>query len=149
MGRVISRTAIAAMAGLAGGLLGMIVCSVICRLLPDVLRLFLGWTAGLLLSGPVSYLTTLDMHRGGRLLYENPRAYFLLLAVWWMVLGQVGYWIILPIWRVLRTRRSAGTKAFPVRSPTSPFDVSAAETEAKTSDIPSTIREVRSRDHEG
>jgi hypothetical protein len=71
-------------------------------------RLFGEWgralitPVGYLLSRPIMLLAEADREWGSHLIWENPITTFLLIGIYWMLLGQLCLLIVVPVWKVLR-----------------------------------------------
>lgn len=90
MRRFVVRTLVAATVGVATGFLGIVLAAAILRVFP-VLDSAMTPVFDVLI-GPLNRLADLDQKRHWGVLYENPIACFLLLAVYWALLGELCFW---------------------------------------------------------
>lgn len=113
--RFVVRVVFGALLGLGLGLATNLGGAAIWAVSPEAVREPCKWVFRLA-QWPVLHLEELDRHRGGRILYENVPNYLLLLALYWMLVGE----LILPVilWcRAFRQRRKRKERSasFPVR----------------------------------
>ena len=90
MRRFVGRTLVAAAVGVGTGFL-------VSALAAAILRVFPGAESAMMpvckvLIGPLNRLAELDQKRHWGVLYEDPIACFLLLGVYWALLGELCFW---------------------------------------------------------
>lgn len=114
MRRYIIRAVFGALLGIGLGVATITVAAIVRVTLPDALQKPFWWVFHLL-QWPVFYLTEMDRHRGGRILYENPINVFMLLGLYWVVLGEICYCGALAFRGFRGKQHESKDGSFPVR----------------------------------
>jgi hypothetical protein len=90
MRRFVVRTLVAAAVGVGTGFLGSALAAAILRVFPGAKSAMMPVFE--VLTGPITRLAELDRTRHWGVLYEDPIVCFLLLVVYWALLGELCFW---------------------------------------------------------